>query len=130
MDDIIPPSRRSDGRFPPGNAGKPRGATSKVGREIKAQIEAAFMKEVASGDKTKLQAAIEAQVDAAAGGDGPALAFLLDRLIGKPRQAAIDDQADVGRAVKAALREAFAGPHSEFRPSADLIGKADERDDT
>lgn len=122
------PQRRNDGTFLPGHGGRKAGAKNKATTLIKAKIEAAFEEDAASGDGTKLDAAIKAQVDNATAGDLMALNFLLQYWIGRPRQAEPDDTGNALSAL-AQLSEILRGSESDFRPNADMIGHAEETDD-
>lgn len=133
MNDIIPPhggeTRLPNGRFAPGHGGRPKGSKNKAGRAIKEAIERSFEREAASGGMTKLQQAIDKQVDAAAGGDLNALIFLFAYMAGKPKQMKEDTGSDPLGAQLALLEFLRQNPESDYKPGADaeIEGVADDK---
>lgn len=129
MTDIINPRpgdiKLPDGRFAPGNPGKPRGAKGKGLALVKRTIEKALSETVGEGDEaqTKLEKAVEAQVNNAVNGDLAAFLAIMAYFVGKPKQIRPDDDKDMETAMKGLIEWVRTQETADFRPQADMVGK-------
>ncbi len=117
--------RDANGRLLPGAPGRPRGAKNRGSTKIKELIERIGAEQTASGESTKLEAAITAQWHAAMNGDLQALHFLFMYTIGKPRQQD-PEPANLQTAVnklQQLMRDNSDGGH---RPKAEFTANPDD----